>query len=100
MAFPLSTATQTAVTLNKVRVATASELHDLVELVESGFPRHRNEMPERLKDYYQLESEMSTEEGIIYYKNRVVIPPSLRQEVLDTLHSAHQGTSTMVARAA
>ena len=100
MASPLSTATQTAVTLNKVRVATASELHDLVELVESGFPRHRNEMPERLKDYYQLESEMSTEEGIIYYKNRVVIPPSLRQEVLDTLHSAHQGTSTMVARAA
>ena len=33
------------------------------------------------------------------FKNRVVIPKSLRSEVLDTLHSAHQGVTGMIERA-
>ena len=33
------------------------------------------------------------------YKDRVVIPEQLRGDILSTLHSAHQGTSKMTARA-
>ena len=33
------------------------------------------------------------------YKDRIVIPPALRQDCLSTLHTAHQGTSSMTARA-
>ena len=98
-ASPLSTTTQSAVTLDQVRTATASELHDLTVLIDSGFPPNRKDMPEEFREYFPLESELSTEDGIIFYKNRVVIPPSLRNDVLDTLHSAHQGTNTMTARA-
>lgn len=36
---------------------------------------------------------------MILYKDRVVIPPALRQEVLAALHSAHQGITSMVSRA-
>ena len=39
------------------------------------------------------------EEGVLLYQDRVVIPPSLRQQVLKHLHAAHQGTSTMEQRA-
>ena len=38
-------------------------------------------------------------QGVIPYKNRIVIPPSLRQHVLTVLHSAHQGVTSMEAHA-
>ena len=38
-------------------------------------------------------------EDVIIYNGRVVVPPSLRPIVLDVLHSAHQGASTMALRA-
>ena len=38
-------------------------------------------------------------DGLIVYNDRVVIPPSLCHATLDALHSAHQGASSMGARA-
>ena len=35
---------------------------------------------------------------VIVYNDRVVAPSSLRTTVLDVLHSAHQGASTMALR--
>ena len=36
---------------------------------------------------------------MVIYNERVVVPPSLRKEVLETLHSAHQGIRMMTQRA-
>merc|ERR1712082_480155 len=38
-------------------------------------------------------------EGMVMFKERVVIPAALRKVVLETLHSAHQGVYTMQLRA-
>ena len=38
-------------------------------------------------------------DGLIVYNDRVAIPPSLRHAMLYALHSAHQGASSMGARA-
>ena len=38
-------------------------------------------------------------QGVILYKDRVVVPKSLRKCVLVNLHSAHQGVSAMESRA-
>ena len=40
-----------------------------------------------------------TVDGVVLYKNRIVIPSSLRQQILTVLHSAHQGVTSMTARA-
>ena len=37
--------------------------------------------------------------GVITYGNRIVIPPNLRREVCQHLHSAHQGVMQMINRA-
>ncbi|MEL6803412.1 MAG: integrase zinc binding domain-containing protein, partial [Bacteroidota bacterium] len=42
---------------------------------------------------------MSTFEDLVLYKDRIVIPKSLRSQVLKILHSAHQGCTGMIARA-
>ena len=39
------------------------------------------------------------EEGVLLYQDRVVVPPCLRRRVLQNLHAAHQGTSSMEQRA-
>ncbi len=62
-------------------------------------PHFRHELPSELHEYHKLIDGLSTTDGIIMYKDRIIIPPSLRDEVLQTLHSAHQGTSSMLARA-
>ena len=36
-----------------------------------------------------------TQDGVLLYQDRVVVPPSLRGRVLQHLHAAHQGTSAM-----
>ena len=38
-------------------------------------------------------------DGVILYNDRVVVPTSLRKAVLEVLHSAHQGVSSMQLRA-
>ncbi|KAK5915526.1 hypothetical protein CesoFtcFv8_001108 [Champsocephalus esox] len=35
------------------------------------------------------------QDGVLLYRDRVVVPPSLRGRVLQHLHAAHQGTSAM-----
>ena len=36
--------------------------------------------------------------GAICYKNRAVIPAALRPQVLETIHTAHQGISGMISK--
>ena len=88
-------------TWDRVRIATASDLNmlELSDLIEQGMPEHRHEVPELLKPYFQYREGLSTVDGVILYRDRIVVPPSLRQEVLDALHSAHQGVTSMIPRA-
>ena len=90
-----------AVDWDRVRLETTSDenLHTLTEIITSGFPSNRQDLPQPLQDYYQYRLDLSTFDGVIFYKDRVVVPPTLREEVLSSLHAAHQGVSSMYARA-
>ena len=90
-----------AVTWERVKLATTSnrDKTQLIDIIESGFPNFRHELPRALQEYYQFREHLYTVDGVILYKNRIVIPPSLRQHVLTVLHSAHQGVTSMKAHA-
>ena len=70
----------------------------LASIIESGFPDLRHELPRELHEYFQFCENLYTVDGVILYKDRVVIPPLLRENILATLHSAHQGVTSMIAR--
>lgn len=74
-------------------------MHQLLQLIESGLPESRHEFPPALREYYQFRENLHSLDGVILYKDRIVIPPSLRQEILLVLHSAHQGVTAMICRA-
>ena len=56
-------------------------------------------MPPDLQEYFSLRDGLYTLDGVVVYNDRIVIPPSLRDKVLQSLHSAHQGVSFMSSRA-
>ncbi len=90
-----------SVTWARVRLATASndDMNQLLSIIESGMPESRHQLPPNSQEYFQFRDHLSTIDGVIIYKDRVVIPPCLRDTILSALHSAHSGVSSMLARA-
>ena len=71
----------------------------LLEYIVAGFPESLPEHLSSLKPYWRYRDYFYESDGVILYNDRVVMPPTLRSRALDTLHSAHQGVSSMEARA-
>ena len=90
-----------SITWDDVRVATASDntMTKLLSLVDDGLPGSRYEMPPGLQEYHSLRDGLYTLDGVVLYNDGIVIPSSLRSKVLEGLHSAHQGISSMTSRA-
>ena len=90
-----------SLTWNDVRIATSSDtsMNKLLELVEHGFPHAKNDLPQELRAYHQYIDKLTSFDEVVLYNDRIVIPPSLRDRVLQSLHSAHQGVSQMYSRA-
>ena len=71
----------------------------LSEMLQAGASEEKKPWPEELREFYLARKNLTTQGPMVLYKERIVIPASLRQEVLDVLHSSHGGVSSMVARA-
>ena len=90
-----------AITWDGVRVATNSDedMVKLIEIIESGMLEFRHLLPTELRPYHQYRDSLYTVDGVVMYNEGIVIPPSLRSHVLESLHAAHQGVSSMLSRA-
>jgi len=90
-----------SVTWDKVREETSSDpaMLDLLNVIENGISDNREEFPLTIIEYFPFREHLSTVDGVVMYKGRVVIPPRLRRIVLDNLHAAHQGVTAMMTRA-
>ena len=90
-----------ALTLERIKEAarTDKECISLTHLVCEGFPKDITSLDVKLRPYWKLRNELYNIDGVTMYDGRIIIPPSLRKEVLECLHSAHQGTVGMKARA-
>ena len=84
-------------TLLAQETAADAYLGHLLQLIEQG-KQIDNDDP-LLASLRPICESVYSEEGVLLYDDRAVIPPSLRRRVLENLHAAHQGTSTMERRA-
>ena len=89
----------TAVTLDMIReeVAKDEEMSALVTAIESMV--EGDKLPDRLAQYDRYRDSLSVIDGVPMYGRRVIVPLSLRQSVLECLHSAHQCPVRMLDRA-
>lgn len=56
-------------------------------------------MDDRVRFYYKIRNDISVENGIVYFNNRIIIPSSLRKTMLNLLHESHQGITKSKLRA-
>ena len=71
----------------------------LNEFIQKGFPMSRDKLPEELRKYWPVRDRLSLRNSLIMMGDRIVIPSAYRKSILNTLHSAHQGVSSMASRA-
>ena len=76
-----------------------SIISTLVELINTGIPDDRDMWPDCTRDFFRVKADLSTTGPVVLVGDRVTIPNSLQSEVLEVLHSAHQGTTSMTNRA-
>ena len=74
-------------------------LQKLKKLILDGFPDSKSSMPAELIPYFQVRSELSIAEGLIFKGDKIVIPESLRKEMKERIHMGHMGIERCKARA-
>ena len=66
-----------------------SLLTSLIRYVQHSWPQH----DDCFAPYFRVRHELSIEQGVLLWNNRVIIPLVLRQALLQELHSCHVGTN-------
>ena len=66
-----------------------------VRYVETGFPTRKEDVPEDVRTLWYYREDLYAVDGVLMNNGRMYIPQELRGEILDSLHSAHQGEANM-----
>ena len=103
MAVSLRHETHDIIAISRKRIATetASDptMSLLLDTTQEGFPDDRRTANDDIAAFWTYRDSLNVTHRVILYRDRVVEPPSLRDNVLRILHSAHQGVSFMESRA-
>lgn len=79
--------------MDEIRQATAqdAEMLSVKQLIKNGWPDHSQSVPADARAYFQVRAELSEYSGLILKGSRIVVPRSLRAEILHRIHEGHQG---------
>ena len=77
----------------KSAIATDPIMCLLKNTIYNGWPDYRNQCAQELWDYWNFRCDLVLEDGLVLKGDKVVVPKSIRAQVLRTIHSAHQGES-------
>ena len=64
----------------------------LRSLISTGWPNDKTAVPELARRYWSLRHELTYHEGLLFKQDRIIIPSSLRTNLLHKVHAAHQGS--------
>lgn len=57
----------------------------------NGWPAYAKDVPVSVQPYYGNRENISTTHSVLTFQDRIVIPPTMRQEILNKIHAGHQG---------
>ena len=66
-----------------------STLQKLMFYVKKGFPNRKSDMELFTKECWKFRLNIIIKNDLLYYGDRLIVPDSLRKEVLKKLHGAH-----------
>ena len=87
--------------LSRLRQSTVDDeqLIRLQRYINVGFPNDRKNLPKDLHEFWPHREALSVESGLITCGSRIIIPSSMRDEMLRYIHEGHQGKECCLLRA-
>ena len=76
-----------------------SECSFLTNIIAQGFPATKESLPADMHIYWSMRDDLYSVDGVPFKGKKMLVPKALRPIVLEGLHSAHQGTSSMLVNA-
>ena len=87
-------------TLERLKEVTSdATLKSIYETVLKGWPLDRALLPADLRPYWSFRDEISIDNGVLLKSHHVIVPTSMRQEMLNKIHRSHQGADSSIRRA-
>ena len=75
----------------KMETGRDSTLSGLRDIIVTGWPSSRKDLPTSLRPYWSYRDELAVEDGLVLKGERVVIPQEMRKDILQRIHEGHQG---------
>ena len=90
-----------ATRMEEIRHATETDpcLQMLAKTVKTGWPHHRRSIPPEIRQYWGVRNEVMAADGLLFLGDRLIIPSSLRSDMLQRIHEGHLGIEKCKARA-
>lgn len=87
--------------LKQLTDATAKDntLQLLVKTQKTGWPTHRKKLDPSIHQFWPVRHTVAMHDGILLVSGRILIPESMRTEMLQKLHVSHQGMQRTKAHA-
>ena len=64
-------------------------LQKLIKLIKQGFPMRYKALEPQLKHLYKFRDNLSIKDNLVFYKNRVFVPISMRNDMKKKAHMTH-----------
>lgn len=77
--------------LSEIRTATRTDkkLQTLITTIQKGWEQDKKQVPDDVMHYFSFQDELSTQDGLVFRGERVVIPESRQAEINQQIHSSH-----------
>ncbi|XP_062498864.1 uncharacterized protein K02A2.6-like [Corticium candelabrum] len=87
--------------IQQVAEATAEDqdLQQLRSTISRGWPDSIADVPQVVQPYWTFRKELHEAKGILFKGHRIIIPRSMRNEMLAIIHETHMGTEKSKERA-
>ena len=63
----------------------------MIETMKKGWPQSRQDTHPSIRQYWPLRDELFEAEGLVFKDERVIVPSTMRQDMLNKLHESHLG---------
>jgi len=80
-------------------IANDSTMRRLMKIIANGWPKTRKALQSDLQAYWNVRDQLHEVQGLLFNGERILVPPSLRSEMLTLIHESHLGMQKCKARA-
>ena len=74
-------------------------LQSLMNMIITGWPLTKEEVPVCIREYWNYKEELTVQDGVLYKGMKVIVPASMRSQMIAKAHSSRLGPDACVRRA-